>query len=153
MSLSTHGEALDGTSGGSSSEDDPDSDSESDGPPAHAQHSVQVPASSSVPQPPVGLTVVPTGDEAGTKPKFTSSRSDIFRLLGPEQCPLPSAPLREIRSSAMQSLLKGPEELISERSLPESVLVSSALAHLQALRTGKVSIEEQGDVPFIRRDL
>ena len=53
----------------------------------------------------------------------------------------------------MQSPLKGPEELISERSLPESVLVSSALAHLQALRTGKVSIEEQGDAPFIRRDL
>jgi len=52
-------------------------------------------------------------------------RLEVLKFLGPEVCPPSKTSIRTPGSSALQSLFRSSEEIISEKSLPEGDLVSS----------------------------
>ena len=124
LSVSVHGDRIDEDE--VSSADEP----ESEGPAASS-------TGHSVPDHPSVLLEQKEGSNA-----VTSLRSLIYRILGHDQCPPPSGPLRESRSSSLRKKLNLPTERSVDRSLPESDLVTSTLAHMQALRSGQVSTDD-----------
>ena len=93
---------------------------------------------------PVRSEVVPTVQPMAVTQVHKNIRTEVLDLLGPDVCPPNRTHAREPRSSALSRRVSLVEDPAVGLSLPEGNLISSAMDHMQALRSN--SSQEESDL-------